>query len=32
MRTVIWGANGAMGQLLQKALWEEVCGLVSLDG
>ena len=32
MRTVIWGANGAMGQLLQKALGEEVCGLVSLDG
>ena len=32
MRTVIWGANGAMGQLLQKALGQEVCGLVSLDG
>ena len=32
MRTVIWGANGAMGQLLRKALGEEVCGLVSLDG
>ena len=32
MRTVIWGANGAMGQLLQKALGQEVWGLVSLDG
>lgn len=32
MRTVIWGANGAMGQLLQKALGQEVAGLVSLDG
>lgn len=32
MRTVIWGANGAMGQLLQKALGQEAAGLVSLDG
>lgn len=32
MRTVIWGANGAMGQLLQKALGQEAAGLVSIDG
>lgn len=32
MRAIICGANGAMGQLLQKALGSEAVGLVSLDG
>ena len=32
MRAVICGANGAMGNLLQKALGSEAVGLVSLDG
>lgn len=32
MRAVVCGANGAMGQLLQKALGDRVVGLVSLDG
>ena len=32
MRTVICGANGAMGKLLQQRLTTEVVGLVSVDG
>ena len=32
MRAIICGANGAMGQLLQKSLGSECIGLVSLDG
>ncbi len=32
MRAVLWGANGAMGKLLQELLKEETVGLVSLDG
>ena len=32
MRAVICGANGTMGQLLQKSLGNEAVGLVSLDG
>lgn len=32
MRAVICGANGAMGQLLQKVLGAEAIGLVSVDG
>ena len=32
MKAVICGANGAMGNLLQKALGSEAVGLVSLDG
>lgn len=32
MRAVVCGANGAMGKLLQKALGDEVVGLVSADG
>ena len=32
MRTVICGANGAMGKLLQQRLENEVAGLVSADG
>ena len=32
MRVVLWGANGAMGKLLQARLGEQVVGRVSLDG
>ncbi len=32
MRAVLWGANGAMGQLLQGLLKVEIAGLVSIDG
>ena len=32
MRAVVCGANGAMGQLLQKALGDRCVGLVSADG
>ena len=32
MRAVICGANGAMGQLLQKALGSDAVALVSIDG
>lgn len=32
MRAIVCGANGAMGQLLQKSLGQEAAGLVSLDG
>ena len=32
MKTVICGANGAMGKLLQERLTGEIAGLVSLDG
>ncbi len=32
MRAVLWGANGAMGKLLQGLLKDETAGLVSIDG
>ncbi len=32
MRAIVCGANGAMGQLVQKSLKEQTVGLVSLDG
>ncbi len=32
MRAVLWGANGAMGRLLQDLLKNETAGLVSIDG
>lgn len=32
MRVVLWGANGAMGQLIGALLGDEVVGRVSLDG
>ena len=32
MRTVVCGANGAMGQLICGILGEEVVGKVSIDG
>ena len=31
MRAIVWGAGGAMGQLLQKALGADAVGLVSLE-
>ena len=32
MRAILWGANGAMGKLLQQLLGDEVVGKVSIDG
>ena len=32
MRAILWGANGAMGRLLQELLGVEVVGKVSIDG
>lgn len=32
MKSVVWGANGAMGRLIRERLGAEVAGLVSLDG
>lgn len=32
MRAIVCGANGAMGQLVQKELGDEAVGLVSVDG
>ena len=32
MRAVLWGANGAMGKLIDAALGDEVVGRVSIDG
>ena len=32
MKTVLWGANGAMGKLLQDILGEDGVGKVSIDG
>ena len=32
MRAIVCGANGAMGQLVQKSLKGQAVGLVSLDG
>ena len=32
MRAVLWGANGAMGKLIDGILGEEVAGRVSIDG
>ena len=32
MRAILWGANGAMGRLLQQLLGDEVVGKVSIDG
>ncbi|MBQ7340958.1 MAG: 4-hydroxy-tetrahydrodipicolinate reductase [Oscillospiraceae bacterium] len=32
MRAIVCGANGAMGQLVQARLEDEIAGLVSLDG
>ena len=32
MRAILWGANGAMGRLLQQILGDEVVGKVSIDG
>ena len=32
MRAVLWGANGAMGKLIDGILGEEVAGRISIDG
>ncbi len=32
MRAVLWGANGAMGQLISGLLGDEVVGRISIDG
>jgi 4-hydroxy-tetrahydrodipicolinate reductase len=32
MRAVLWGANGAMGKLIEGILGQEVAGRVSIDG
>ena len=32
MRAVLWGANGAMGKLIDGILGQEVVGRVSIDG
>ena len=32
MRAILWGANGAMGKLLQQLLGDAVAGKVSIDG
>ena len=32
MRAILWGANGAMGKLIDGLLGEEVVGRVSIDG